>query len=167
MEMCSSETSIDILRNILRYIPEDGTLHTHRCENLKSYIIPYCLQYFRIVVFFSLSRVQFIDSLLLAIENWQIRSTDPKKLVVVLFRLLAAFYGTASVTHSKHTNSRIPLLPTYQRSQLRKGSGKHRSKQLELINMFGCQNAYSISQQEMKPCGCHPKRPDAHSPKSL
>jgi hypothetical protein len=24
-------------RTIWRYIPEDGTLHNHRCENLKSY----------------------------------------------------------------------------------------------------------------------------------
>jgi hypothetical protein len=35
---CSSETSVDIQRTTRRYIPEDGTLHNHRCENLKSYI---------------------------------------------------------------------------------------------------------------------------------
>jgi hypothetical protein len=33
----SSETSVDIQRTTRRYIPEDGTLHNHRCENLKSY----------------------------------------------------------------------------------------------------------------------------------
>jgi hypothetical protein len=30
------ETSVDIQRTTLRYIPEDSTLHNHRCENLKS-----------------------------------------------------------------------------------------------------------------------------------
>jgi hypothetical protein len=34
---CSSETSVDIQRTTLRYIP-DGILHNYRCENLKSYI---------------------------------------------------------------------------------------------------------------------------------
>jgi hypothetical protein len=33
----SSETSIDAERTTQRCIPEDGTLHNHRCENLKSY----------------------------------------------------------------------------------------------------------------------------------
>jgi hypothetical protein len=37
-ELCSSETSVDSQRTTCRYLPEDGTLHTHRCENLKSYI---------------------------------------------------------------------------------------------------------------------------------
>jgi hypothetical protein len=36
MEMiCSSEISVDTQRTTLRYIPEDNTLHNHRCENLK------------------------------------------------------------------------------------------------------------------------------------
>jgi hypothetical protein len=30
----SSETSVDTHRTTRRYIPEDGTLHNHRCENL-------------------------------------------------------------------------------------------------------------------------------------
>jgi hypothetical protein len=34
---CSPETSVDTQRTTQRYIPEDGTLHNHRCENLKSY----------------------------------------------------------------------------------------------------------------------------------
>jgi hypothetical protein len=34
----SSETSTDFQRTTLRYIPEDSTLHNHRCENLKSCI---------------------------------------------------------------------------------------------------------------------------------
>jgi hypothetical protein len=33
---CSSEMSVDFQRNILRYIPEDRTLHNHSSENLKS-----------------------------------------------------------------------------------------------------------------------------------
>jgi hypothetical protein len=35
--ICSSETSADFQRTTRRYIPKDGTLHNHRCENLKSY----------------------------------------------------------------------------------------------------------------------------------
>jgi hypothetical protein len=34
---CSSETSDDFQRPAKRYIPEDTTVHNHRCENLKSY----------------------------------------------------------------------------------------------------------------------------------
>jgi hypothetical protein len=33
----SSETSVNFQRTTRRYIPENGTLHIHRCENLKSY----------------------------------------------------------------------------------------------------------------------------------
>jgi hypothetical protein len=33
----SSETSVDTQQTTQRYIPEDGTLHNHRCENLKPY----------------------------------------------------------------------------------------------------------------------------------
>jgi hypothetical protein len=35
--ICSSETSVDTKRTTRRYVPEDGTRHNHRCENLKSY----------------------------------------------------------------------------------------------------------------------------------
>jgi hypothetical protein len=35
----SSETSVDFQRTTRRYIPEYSTLHNHRCENLKSYIL--------------------------------------------------------------------------------------------------------------------------------
>jgi hypothetical protein len=35
---CSSETSVDTQQTTRRYIPEDGTLYNHRCENRKSYI---------------------------------------------------------------------------------------------------------------------------------
>jgi hypothetical protein len=37
--ICSSETPVYTQRTTPRYIPEDGTLHNHRCENLKSYKI--------------------------------------------------------------------------------------------------------------------------------
>jgi hypothetical protein len=33
----SSETSVDTQRTTRHHIPEDDTLHNHRCENLKSY----------------------------------------------------------------------------------------------------------------------------------
>jgi hypothetical protein len=35
--MYSPETSIDFQRTARRYVPEDGTLHNDRCENLRSY----------------------------------------------------------------------------------------------------------------------------------
>jgi hypothetical protein len=37
--ICSSETSIDTQWTTRSYIPEDGTLHNHCCENLRSYVI--------------------------------------------------------------------------------------------------------------------------------
>jgi hypothetical protein len=37
--ICSSEISVVIQRITRRYIPEDDTLHNHRCENLKSYVL--------------------------------------------------------------------------------------------------------------------------------
>jgi hypothetical protein len=36
--ICSFETSVEFKRTTRCYIPEDSTLHNHRCENLKSYI---------------------------------------------------------------------------------------------------------------------------------
>jgi hypothetical protein len=36
--ICSSETLVDFQRTTRRYIPQDSTLHNHRCENLKLYI---------------------------------------------------------------------------------------------------------------------------------
>jgi hypothetical protein len=35
--ICSSETLVEFQRTIRRYIPDDGTLHNRRCENLKTY----------------------------------------------------------------------------------------------------------------------------------
>jgi hypothetical protein len=37
--LCSSETSVQFTRSTRRHIPEDGILHSHRRENLKSYMI--------------------------------------------------------------------------------------------------------------------------------
>jgi hypothetical protein len=37
--ICSSETSVDFQRPTRRNIPEDSTLHNHRYEKLKSYIL--------------------------------------------------------------------------------------------------------------------------------
>jgi hypothetical protein len=36
----SSETSVSTQQTTRRYIPEDDTLHNHRCKNLKSYKLP-------------------------------------------------------------------------------------------------------------------------------
>jgi hypothetical protein len=41
----SSETSV-YTRSTRRHIPEDGILHSHRRENLKSYITFYCVNVF-------------------------------------------------------------------------------------------------------------------------
>jgi hypothetical protein len=38
----SSETSVQSTRSTPRHIPEDGILHSHRRENLKSYILVLC-----------------------------------------------------------------------------------------------------------------------------
>jgi hypothetical protein len=40
--ICSSETSVGTQLTTRRFIPEDLSLHNHRCENLKSYrrIVP-------------------------------------------------------------------------------------------------------------------------------
>jgi hypothetical protein len=42
--ICSCETSVDTQRTTRRYIPEDGTLHNHRCENFKSYMFHFSLK---------------------------------------------------------------------------------------------------------------------------
>jgi hypothetical protein len=44
--ICYSETSVDTQGTTGRYNPEDITLHNHRCENLKSYIL---YMYLRII----------------------------------------------------------------------------------------------------------------------
>jgi hypothetical protein len=36
---CSSEMSLDFQRTTRCYIPEDRTLHNHRCENLRSCVV--------------------------------------------------------------------------------------------------------------------------------
>jgi hypothetical protein len=36
--ICSSEMSVDSQRTTWRYIPEDSTLHNHRCEDLKTFM---------------------------------------------------------------------------------------------------------------------------------
>jgi hypothetical protein len=43
-ETCSSETSVDFQQTTWHDIPEDRSLHNHRCESFKSYIVfKYCL----------------------------------------------------------------------------------------------------------------------------
>jgi hypothetical protein len=53
----SSEMSVDTQRTTRRYIPEDGTLYNHRCENLTSYI----LDFIHRPVFLSVSEISFIS----------------------------------------------------------------------------------------------------------
>jgi hypothetical protein len=42
--ICSSETSVETQRTTQLHIPEDDTLHNHRCENLKSYKVSHSFQ---------------------------------------------------------------------------------------------------------------------------
>jgi hypothetical protein len=37
--ICSSETSVATQQTTRRHIPEDDTLHNHRFENLKSFLV--------------------------------------------------------------------------------------------------------------------------------
>jgi hypothetical protein len=60
---CSSETLVDTQRTTWRYIPEDGTLHNHRCEHLKSYILKISLKHYD--KFFSLKLLLLYHTLLL------------------------------------------------------------------------------------------------------
>jgi hypothetical protein len=39
--ICSSETSVATQQTTRHHIPEDDTLHNHRCENLKSHVVSY------------------------------------------------------------------------------------------------------------------------------
>jgi hypothetical protein len=36
----SFDTSVEFQHTTKRYVPEDSTIHDHRCENLKSYLAP-------------------------------------------------------------------------------------------------------------------------------
>jgi hypothetical protein len=45
-DICPAETSVDSQQTTRRYIPEDSTLHNHRCENLKSYMFLWYIRFF-------------------------------------------------------------------------------------------------------------------------
>jgi hypothetical protein len=49
------ETLVDFQRTTRRYIPEEGTLHNHRCENLKSYKLKRRLLLFRNEILYKFS----------------------------------------------------------------------------------------------------------------
>jgi hypothetical protein len=49
--ICSSETSVDTQRTTRRYIPENGDLHNHRCDNFKSYKFSIVSDDFRLLMF--------------------------------------------------------------------------------------------------------------------
>jgi hypothetical protein len=60
---CSSETSLNIQRTTRRCIPKDSTLHTHRCENLKSYnIFSSCPKKMLPVVFAFIHYLDYVNS---------------------------------------------------------------------------------------------------------
>jgi hypothetical protein len=47
--VCSSLTSVGLQRTTRRYIPEDDTLHNHRCENHKLYKRNYKVRHYAVV----------------------------------------------------------------------------------------------------------------------
>jgi hypothetical protein len=61
--ICSSEMSVDTQRTTRRYMPEDETLHNHRCENLKSYIYESWFQYFGKLVLYRKAAEQNINKM--------------------------------------------------------------------------------------------------------
>jgi hypothetical protein len=85
--ICSSEMSGDTQRTTWRYIPEDYTLHNHRCENLESYILSRgCGDYIRRVLDWQLDLLdhtvtQPVYSVLhfTTHNNWQWVSSVPLK----------------------------------------------------------------------------------------
>jgi hypothetical protein len=63
---CSSETSVNFKRTTRRYIPENRTLHNHRCEYLKSYTVM-CLVYF-------LAKLHIPRSHYVTSSNWKLKT---------------------------------------------------------------------------------------------
>jgi hypothetical protein len=55
--ICSSETSVACQQTTRRHIPEDDSLHNHRCENLKSYL---CVRSWLIICFCTARRNLFV-----------------------------------------------------------------------------------------------------------
>jgi hypothetical protein len=53
----STETEGDFLRTTRRYIPEERTLHNHRCDNLKPHIINCTLRRYITISKFSYTRI--------------------------------------------------------------------------------------------------------------
>jgi hypothetical protein len=49
--ICSFETSADFQWTTQCYVPEDSTLHNHRCENLRSYIPNVYFMFFSVFLF--------------------------------------------------------------------------------------------------------------------
>jgi hypothetical protein len=85
---CSSETWVDTQRTTRRYIPEDGTLHNHRCENLKSYTVMNLRG--------SMKGEEFLNSL----NNCQV----PKKVSVGCQTLIMRETGQSRLQASESTN---------------------------------------------------------------
>jgi hypothetical protein len=52
--ICSSETSVATQRTTRRHVPEDDTLHNHRCGNLKS-----CIRYSQFSVYTQITEVSY------------------------------------------------------------------------------------------------------------
>jgi hypothetical protein len=57
----SSETLVDFQGTTRRYIPENSTLHNHRCESLKSYITLSCSRPF--VTFYNTGYFEVLQSI--------------------------------------------------------------------------------------------------------
>jgi hypothetical protein len=61
-----SETSVEFYLTIWQYIPEDRTLHSQHCENLKSNICIYCFH----SIFLNIFSINRFSSIFLKSGNW-------------------------------------------------------------------------------------------------
>jgi hypothetical protein len=105
--ICSSETSVDTQRTTRRYIPEDGTPHNHRCENLKFYItsgssvIEVACFGLKITVHWSLKCVPVIF-ILLSGGSWFVLETYviPHMITTLIYLVWHKVYGLGFRTQS-------------------------------------------------------------------
>jgi hypothetical protein len=76
--ICSSETSVDTQQATRRYIPEDGTLHNHRCENLKIFrlIFPTNILYAFLIFPSMLNKCPISSSLIWLPQQYRAKCTS-------------------------------------------------------------------------------------------
>jgi hypothetical protein len=93
----SSETSVHCQRNIWRYILEDGTLHNHRCESLKSFT-----SMFTIVHHWPLLWVRWIKSHFSSLKSVFILSPFTFKSSEASLRFRVSYQIPVCISHFSH-----------------------------------------------------------------